>query len=399
MSAPLYNRYRRYADREARRFPKAASLRRIIPLWKRPDTTLYSMSENAAYEAGCWSREGPGEMLRGMSLQYLPTSRVWIEWDWRAMTAGSQGRPITSPETELLAMTNEGVRPYEQDTIPVRVGAMIHQVDRSGLLNHKGWHDADLPPGTFMGLLTYVYPSGTFLLGPTLSFWNPDHDLLPLRQSILPDGEPNTEAKRDILRTAGVGSHYIAKMGEQNPRLCDRLRNRMNMVVIGKTKDASAYGEVQGTARLTMAALMACLSAKRTQYVPDPEHETRKRKSGTSGSRPVVEVDLFLRHRTRPGASLKASVGHMEGVKKGLHHVGAHYAYRRRSDNGDPRECPKHPDGYHSFEGLPDTKSEVCVLCGQKRWFKDSHKRGDEAYGVVGRKVQNVRVGGVIQRE
>lgn len=388
MSAPLYNRFCRYSDREAKRFPRHTALRQMIPTWKRPSTTVFTLSDRAAYEAGWWSTEAPGELLRGMSVQYMPTERVWIEWNWKEMQNGSARMPIDSPV--IIGSTREGLE-WVEDRAPLRVGAMIRQSAYADEQRKKdGWFDLTCPPGSFMAMLCYLYPNGTFFLGPTFSFWHPTETMGHLTKSIV---DMNVE-KAANLHIAALGDHYLKRWGEQHPRLSDRLTERMAMILIGKdATEATSFAEVQGTTRLIMSALMAAISAKPTKYVEDPDRPSKDRKNRGGPKRPIVAVDLFMRERKRPGASLRASVGAQEAIKKGLHTVGAHYAYRSRQDGSDPRVCPIHPNGTHDFEEIPDTKSECCVLCEQKRWFRDSHERGDEAYGIVPRRVKHVRLG------
>jgi hypothetical protein len=391
MSAPLYSRYTRYAEREANRFPRKSIIGRMIPTWKRPSTTVFALSERAAHEAGWWSSEPPGELLRGLSLQYMPTERVWIEWDWRQMIAGSQ-RAEFGQDTEIV-MRGRGGLSFQDENSPIRVGAMIRQTCPREEVGEKAdrWFDKDLPEGTFMAMLFYLYRNGTCFVGPTFSYWHGSESMVPMSHLAT---EGNAE-KAGYLHLGAVGNHYALTYKEQNPRLTQKLTNQMFILLIGR-KGVGQHGEldeVQGTTRLIQAALMAALSAKPTQYDADPNLPPRERKKRGGKGRRVHEVDLFIRERRKPGASLKSSVGHMEGVKKGLHTVGAHYAYRRRDDGADPRVCTVEPSGIHDFEEVHGTKSEVCVLCGQRRWFKDAHERGDEAYGIVPRRVRNVRLG------
>lgn len=392
MPAPLYNRFCRYAQREAKRYPRHSDLQRMIPQWKRPSTSVFSLSDKAAYEAGWWSTEPPGDLLRASSLHFMPTERAWIEWNWKHMSAGSARlKNWWEDQNQLLmSQSNSGIKVMD-DSAPARVGAMIRRSAFDDEHRIKdGWFDLSCPPGTFMALLTYIYPNGTFFVGPTISFWHPTETVAHLTESIV-DGDRD---KQTTIHMTALGTQYCERYGNKNPRLFNRLCEQSALIMIGKPDATYAsMKEVEGTTRLIMSALTAVLSAKPTTYTPDDSIEPRKRKKRSGSRRAVVEVDLFIRHRSRPGASIKSSVGHQEAVKKGLHTVGAHYAYRARKDGGDPRVCDVGLGGHHSFEEVEGTNTEVCVLCGQKRWFKKAHERGDEAYGIVPRKIKNIRVG------
>lgn len=392
MAAPLYSRYRRYADREAARLPKGSHIRTLLPMWKRPDTRVYSLSERAAHEAGAWSALPPGELLRGLSLQYLPTRQVWVEWPWSPMVLGSLNRPIDGPLADV------GVNHAGHDSSPVRVASLYKQTDDPAKC--KGdrrdlFVDKTFPPGTIIALFVYLYPNGSFFVGPTFSAWHPTKNVDLFVEGAVLDLPVEDRAKEmSLMRDVAIGFHYGDRYGKQNPQLFKRLRDKMGVTIIGKllSRSDGPVHNLHGTTRLQIAALMAALSAKPPKYAPVTDGRP-SRDSGPSGpKRTVVEVDLFLRERKRVGDSLRASVGHAEGVKKGLHRVGAHYAYRRPEHGGDPTICPKTQFGMHDWEPIDGTKSEVCIVCGQKRWHKEAHERGDEKYGIVPPKTYNVRV-------
>ena len=255
-----------------------------------------------------------------------------------------------------------------------------------------------------MAMLTYIYPNGTFYLGPTFPFWNSYHSVEQLSKAVLADKDgmakdqmQNRQVKRRNLHKAALGTHYVETYEKKHPRLIETLQDRMTMILIGNSAVTADFIEGQGTARLIIAALMACLSAKRDLYTHDQDVPPRERKFTDQPNRNTIEVDLFIRQRVKPGASIRASAGHMNSVNKGLHDVGAHYAYRKRADGSDPTICHTSETSYHDFEEVPGTKSEVCILCHQKRWFRETHQRGDEAYGIVPRKVMNVRQGGDVE--
>jgi len=387
VSAPLYNRYRRYADREAKRFGKHSRLRHLIPMWKRPNTRVYSLSEWASYEAGAWSASEPGELMRAISLQYLPTDQVWIEFDWKAFNKGSNGKAWDDP-AELMYLGKNGLKlgdsssSSSSSSSPVRMGFMIYDPMQVHSVVFEGTEQS------LGALLFYLFDNGTSFVAPVLSAWQ-----------TCGDPEPRQNATDDFtVMKHALGKSYLDRYEKKNPRLTKQLGLRVFQSLIGvkdMNLDRHTAEETQGTCRIALSCLTAALAARAADIDPNKERNPREprkdRRRGPENRNPI-EVDLFIRNRPkRAGGSIKSSVGHMEGVKKGLHTVGAHWAYRARKDGGDPTECT-HAEK-HDFEAVPDTNTEVCVFCWQKRWFKRTHQRGDEQYGIVPQKTFNVRAG------
>ena len=404
MSAPLYSRFRRYSDREIKRYPKKSYMARILPSWKRPDTRVYSLSERASYEAGYWSTAEPAELLRGLSMAYLPTPQVWIEFDWYHFNKGTNRIPFDDHQRQVI-MSADGYEPHNPATAPVRMGMMYYQPNTP---QGKGeWRG---PSGCIMGFMFYVYPSGSSYIGPPVFGFHPSEPIDPPIEIVDTTGglrhmmERNLtgnfaspgflEDKRGLkLERIAMGVSYCKREEPKHPRLIKRLQERTMLTTLAHSK-AVSWKEIEGSTRIALAVLTAALSAKAPHYDPTSPKDLsapRERPRGPERDRPI-EVDLFIRERPRkPGGSIRASVGHLEAVRKGLHTVAAHYAYRSRKDGGDPRDCTR--AAQHDFEKIEGSKSQVCIFCGQKRWFKQMHERGDEAYGVVPSKTYNVRAG------
>lgn len=407
MSAPLYARYRRYAEREAARFPRRSIVADMIPTWRRPDTRVYSLSERASHEAGWWSGNDPGELLRAMALHYLPLPRVWIELDWRAFSLGTNRLPLTPTSDAKMHFSGvEGIHGYDPIKAPLRLGLMLHQTEI--LHQNGGFH---IPRDTILGYLFYLYPTGACFVGPPIFGWHATKPVtipiekvntaatqFPTGRGLAGDWAAFGDGKSAKLRPEELapGLSYSRRWEKDHPRLLHRLQSQMMLTTLRYGNHEPPWSEIEGTTRIALAALTAALSAKPAhgaahdpKAAPVPTQKAR----GAERDRPI-EVDLFIRERPRnPGQSLRASVGHLEGIKKGLHTVAGHYAYRARADGADPETCPINPLGIHDFEAVVSGKTEVCILCGQKRWFRAQHQRGDEAYGIVPQKVYNVRVG------
>jgi len=383
MSAPLYSRYCRYIDRDIKRFPRKAAIGQLIPMWKRPQTRIYSLSSRASHEAGWWSTEDPGELLRAISLQYLPAPYVWMEYDFRAHDLGSLRLPIDTQSKSLDIIRGDG-------EIPSRVAFMFFRTEAAIKLFPLKL--AGSGEGGIMALTYYLYPSGGCFVGPPIVHWDTRGPLMRKGGDIAEPVDATGRTEADYA----LGTGYLDLHEGEHPRLMNKLKTRVGLTAIGSNLH-TPWSEINGHTRSAISILTAALSARPPAYVHDlgrPSAPRREAEWGTK-ERPI-EVDLFIRERARkPGASIRASVGHLEGIKKGLHMVGAHYAYRARADGGDPTICPVRPHRSlgHDFEDIAGTKSQVCVHCGQKRWFRDQHQRGDEAYGIVPQKVRNVRLG------
>jgi len=378
MSAPLYNRFRRYADREVKRFPKKAFMRLIIPSWKRPDTRVYSLSDRASYEAGYWSAMKPSELLRGLSMAYLPTPQVWIEFDWLTYNKGTNHVPWDDTTQEIMLAKGNSYEVHNAETAPVRIGAMFYQPNTP-----QGKGEWQAPAGCIMGFLYYVYPTGTCLLGaPAFGFhtsetMEPPTEFIDNQEQLkrATQGESHKytyphlldRGSDVLLEEVALGTSYCRSYQELEPRLLKRLQDRMMLTTLAH-RPVPLWSQIDGTTRIALSLLVAALSAKPPHYVPVLDKDGNplpERPRGSERDRPI-EVDVFIRDRPhKPGRSIRASVGHLEAVKKGLHTVAAHYAYRSRADGGDPTQCRRAPA--HDFEKIEGSKSEVCTFCGQKR--------------------------------
>lgn len=382
MAAPLYSRYKRHADREAARFPKKSTIRSLVPLWRRPDTWVYSLSARASHQAGWWSTSEPGELLRALSVQFMPADRVWIEVDWKALLNGAAHLPLDGsgvPSDPGALKTPD----HSVDQVPIRVGMMLAKA-LPGQVPVAPMLDQDV----IYGLLTYLYPNGALFIGPYCAYWS-------LGDVVVNERMDHPDA---LIANAPIGRPYRDLYQAKHPRLHKQVLKRMGLTVMGEeqvglVKARSLLSNGEGTTRLMVAALTSCLAAKRAKPGEPGADIATVEANPRQANRHTIEVDLFLRESKEPGKALRRSVGHLEGIKKGLHMVEAHYAYRARKDGADPKVCPVSQFGYHDWESIEGTHSEVCALCGQRRWFKDKHKRGDEAYGIVGQKVRNVRLG------
>lgn len=362
MSAPLYSRYCRYANREAKKFEKSHPFGKSIPLWKRPDTRVYSLTERASYEAGWWSTSEPKEILRAMQYQFMPAERIWIECDFTAFQNGAAHLAIDSTLNGPDAKT------------PIRIGFMIERQDSI----------RDIYEAHFEALVCYVCPGGTFSIPTIYSVWSD----APLSFLQLRVGD-----KRDSFSLMALGGQYVAKHRTPDQGGVKELLDRMLLIPLNRNKPMAELPWYGGATRMIIAIFTAALSARAGQHASEPPMgTTAPSKAATNAHRRVIEVDLFLRERPKkPGRSIRASIRHIEGHKKGLHKVAAHYAYRAREGGGDPTQCTKVDK--HEFEALFGTKTQVCIYCGQKRWLKKAHERGDAKYGVVPQKTYNVRAG------
>lgn len=397
MSAPLYSRFKRYADREAKRFPKKTKIRHWIPRWKSPHARAYSLTDNAALEVGRYSSMPPSELLRGMQSHELPAPYLWVEVPFDALMAGSFGSSLEeyrgNVKNPITLQADGTTLDLPENEMPVRAGFMFSQTGRfegepGAVFDYRKDEEGQ---GLIFFIISYLTRSGSFYIGPIIGAWMPDGNPLPVAYT----------KDEYIFEWAGLGKTYLSR--DDQPRLMKKLHAATSQFVLGGAHVDKVYGssratlerlnaETQGSTRLAIALLTACMTAKAPHYTPGPDATPAEVREAKRRAREVVEIDLFLRQRERPGHSIRASVGALEAQKKREHTVGAHWAYRARKDGGDPTECPNTQFGYHDFEPVDGTKSEVCIMCGQKRWRKDAHKRGDPSLGQVAPKIYNVRV-------
>lgn len=386
MSAPLHNRYKRYADREAKRFVKGSSTRPLITQWKRPDTRVYSLSDRASYEAGAWSTSSPKDILRAIDSHYLPLDHVWIEFDFWSYQKGVNNVSLENGD-EYLLYEGTTVKSMAYSNAPMRLGLMLyHPLIALRKTDEPALRD------DIAAIVFYLYPNGTSFIGPSIVGWEVHTE----------EGREYHPNDRSLMGRLALSKFYMERYRDKNPRLLHRLCGRIyqGMLGIGRVPLATleeSSRETMGTTRMAIAVLTAALSARAHRPAPmESDRQPGTPKTPCERDRPI-EVDLFIRERPRQGAgaSIKASIGHLETVRKGLHKVGRHYAYRRRDDGGDPTRCTKsfNEVQHHHFERIEGTATEVCLACGQRRWLKKEHQRGDPKYGNLIPKTYNVRVG------
>ncbi len=376
MSAPLYSRFKRKIDRELRAY-KRTLIPNAIRSFKRSDTRIYSISRRASFEAGAWSISHPKELLQFIEEIEFPTQRVWVECDWVEVLAGATGGAYT----EDMTWGNSDGR-------PIRMGFLFEKEPGSDQI---------------VFFIFNLYEGGSVRLQPlTFLITKKDRDFT---------WEPNTveEIKKRMgvdLESAPLGLNYFTNYKE-NPRLINKLKKKLDMGILFPSERESAkktrlerfksaemlaeiMRETHGTPRLALGALAVCFSAKAMKYEPIGKDVPIEPVEIVSHEG-VHEINLYVRDRPRGKSPVRHGLLRQAQKKKALHTVGGHWAYRQRKDGSDPTRCEL---GRHDFEDVENTHSQVCLKCGQKRWWREAHERGDEQYGVVPQKTFNVRVGG-----
>lgn len=373
MSAPLHSRFCRYFERDSRIF--SDKVVGVLRQFRRP-ARIYSMTPNASFEAGALSGAHPRDLLAAYHALYDPGGNVWIELHWRDAIRGMFEAGVPVPEMD--------------DGHPVKVGFLV--VPRMAM------------GGSFAGtaefavLNYYLYPNGSNMLGPTISMVSKEAALsIALTPEYLADFEYITGIPYQAF---AMGPGYLNRWRTETDRkttLDLALLGAISLLPHRKARNRNAKQEigilcdVNGNARIALAALATVLYAKPVKYREDPDLPPveRNRKSGARSE--VVEIDVYVKPKVKPGHTVIRHINAAERAKKRRHDVLAHWAYRQRKDGSDPLQCL--PGRAHSFENVEGTKSQVCIYCDQKRWFRDKHERGDATLGAAPPKIYNVRAG------
>lgn len=367
MVAPLHSKYRRNFDRDVKlvQMLTSASLRKHLFLFKNK-ARVYELTANASREAGVFSTQGVPDMLEALRALYLPTDRVWVEVDWNAMQEGVE-------DGGLLGHPPSPDRPCRLAFLYARDGETNIEV-----------------------YVYYLYPSGKTMFGPAaLSLASEPSDVLT--KGYAKAMKQDRHLTKFVMNAAG-GYAWHSRNDDDHPRLANRLRAQWSLVPAGYEKlDEKAcvdiLKEMNGTGRVAVAALSACIAARAPGFIPSTDGEERERRQRDGERHTAASVDLFIRPTTRKGKTILRALRAAEAQRRRQYEVGAHWNYRHRDDGGDPMVCPVHERGHHDFERIEGTQSEECALCGQRRWFKRAHKRGDPSVGVVPPKRYRVRAG------
>lgn len=372
MSAPLHSRYTRYWEREAKKFhPRIAD---ILRSFKKP-ARIYSFSENASKEAGGFSAAPPQELLKAVSNIRDPGGDLWLEFDWRAAVSGMQeaGIPVAPCGDE---------HPVRMAFLVTFKPAVMGRADISGVL--------------IAGMNFTFYPNKANVLSPTVTFLGDDaHAMIDGNEDFL-----NYFAKmaKYPFEACAMGPGYLSMFNKpKNKADLVKLLLAGSIAILPFVKqkfrslanDTNMFGDMNGNARVMLAVLATALLARPKDYVRDlnlpPKKTDPRERSGTE----VIEIDLFIRPKMKVGHTIIRAVNAAERAKKRRHEVLGHWAYRTRPDGSDPTRC--RGGGEHEWEDIEGTKSQVCITCSQKRWFRDKHERGDESQGRAPQKIYNVR--------
>lgn len=286
----------------------------------------YAVSDNAAIQLG------------------HDSTKVGVEWFDIAST----------PMPHKQFMVEFNWEKYHEELMHAGKEIPNGKADGSDRPTRCGFIFMDDPDGWICFYLV-LYPGGTFMLAPgLLTFSRREYDT---------PGDP-------LLM--GIGYPYHKILNHINWQMDRKLESHAEAINL----------EFAGLARQCLSAYGAVVQARLPTFTPaDPDAPFRERK--TSGK--VIELDetnMYLSNRTIRGeVHYEPSE---EPQKRTRHEVRGHWCYRRGRE--DPFTC-NIPSGRHDWEG--DDARQTCIHCGQKRWFRPSHERGE---GEISQKVRNIRV-------
>lgn len=339
MAAPLHSRFKRFCERDTRPFKEHTPFR----YWKNK-ALVYSLTDTASSAMREFALQPPGELLAQLREVIMPGERVWVEYAFREHSA------------------NSVVSTYEEDS-PIRQAFLFETFTDD--------------PSRIHAYVYNLYPTGkTFMMPVACTL---DLDGKAFKQHLVAvEGKDVPEyAKRRMLEF-GVGYHYC-EVHRSDPNLRPLLDHAQQGIIVKAMRQDILEGMMEtanGTARLAICCLIGIGMAKRRKYRTGTEEVEIPRDPKPSDYKRVYEVDLFL----TPKVNVRKHVinGQIVDRKKpGRHPVRGHWAYRSRRDGLDPRVCHVSPGGLHDWEDVEGTKSQVCVLCAQKRWIKPPQVRGE----------------------
>lgn len=371
MPAPLFARFcRRIAD-DAKPMRKFAPEASVALLQHRSKARVYSLDAAASEEVGKLSVIPPSRLWPIYKSLRMPGTDVWIEVDVPALFRGAQSLEALDP-AEF-----SGNR-------PARMGfAIIKRAEEDDRV-----------------AFGYVqYPSGKTALSPYLSYIleKPDRWTFAVGEA---------RSKLPIFQDSPV-SPFLVGIGIAYARAhkddADALASIASLMEVAHVyakrgtltnhQEAKLLYEANGTCRWVACALAVVMASSYRPFLAQERPAEGPYGSGQGGRATATEISLYSPlSETGTGCLTERvlSKALRARAKKSEHEVAGHWSYRRKGMTGTRLTCP---DGTpHDFErDLSHEHREACVKCGQSRWFRKEHKRGDPALGTAQKKIHNIR--------
>jgi hypothetical protein len=369
MPAPLFARFCRRLTSDGGYLEKPSKLAYLTLLQHRMRARVFSFDDAASEEVGRVSMLPPSRLWPIYEGLRMPTTDVWIELDMAALMRGSN---------ELDKPRNVDADPANR---PVRTGfALIQRA-----------------PADDRVAFNYVqYATGKTQLSPYLAYLLDDPN--ETTEKLIAAREQMAIYKNLPAYGIGAGVNYTGTYRDTD-KLFSKLAGRLDVVNILKPTSENAEAllvyQANGSPRWVAAALAVAMASTRKPFlVQERAEEALPRASGHT-SRTVTEVTLQSPLSARAGKTDTEKVFRTfarEAIRKKAHDVIGHWSYRHGSSEAGANRlyCPD--DTPHDFEkDLVSPNREACAKCGQVRWFKHEHKRGDPALGTVEKKIYNIR--------
>lgn len=357
MGAPLYSRFRRYFDRDAKTLGEPRLKQMLIKAKNR--ARVYALDERAAREAGKLAAMPPSKLRAILEAVYLPSEHVWVELPWEPFISGA----------------SEGIGlPFMPTEHPSRVGFLVSATQAGDFRN--------------FGVVTYyLLPSKGSMLGPHIAEVN---QVPQVRPAIYDKFEKDFQAMGVDVNHTGTGFGYAARYRDHEPAALKWLSSRLDLMVLrgglpNFQKWQGLLQEVNGTARQALCVIGIVCAAKSRRYRISEVRDPAVR--GPSGEGRVSLISMYT-DVDASGIAARKAIMAIERARHRYHEVSGHYSYRQRADGQDPRFCYVGTQtGSHMFEATHG-HSEECMICGQHRWFRAEHHRGDPTLGSATPKVR-----------
>lgn len=383
MSAPLFANYCKNITKtgfhRAMRKKKRPIATQLLAM--RKNARVFSFTERASHEAACLSCQPPDVLLNMLNSLPEQEEDLWIEYDPRAADRG----------LEAMGTKTQGGT-VDPSMVPIRAAFVVPK----------------LLTGGYRGLSYLSYPDHPYFMASHVSVV----DKVPGTSVTAETVDSHIDTMRSVTGVygllAGMGFAYglesvtekqYQKMQAERelPPVLKDLAYRVVASPLLSEMTRTDYEEAvkgfNGCARTFLVLLSMALNAG-AKSMPVTESVQRvPRAGGKTGNHNTYEVDIFLNRDSKPGHTAKRAVIAAERARHRLHGVSGHWAYRQARHHSGAASTPCGALE-HVWEDVPSAgKKQVCMKCGQVRWWRSGHQRGDAALGTVPQKVHNVRLG------
>jgi hypothetical protein len=368
MPAPLLNKMSMNLTKNIKDLDLPASLK-IRIMEARTRARIYSLDDSASgFLAKMVKTVTPEELLSFLKDLHSPSDFMWVELSRQEYANElSKHLYLSSEFMEQSRFVRDGFlyrkhnkeQGREQDSNIFEVFHYIHQKGKS----------------SFLSPVSYVFNNRP--LAPSwFEPFNRYNHLLPMH-------EP---------RGHSFGITYIAT----HKTFPEELYDYMATVPMTKVMTTDILVSTSAYARDAVFLLMMLLASKRRAenlytggiYSGTSKNLEIRESLDRETGKPVGELTLYLGTGSEPTRE-QTTVSDRASAKRHIsaYEVGGHWCYQRGREN--PYVClDKSEHDWQTIERDSPNTLQACLACGQKRWFRKEHKRGN---GPVVKKVHNVK--------